>query len=504
MPVSAHDLFLLSPILILLAGAALAVMADLFTPTRDAGLLPFISLGSLAAAAFVLAGLWGRPESAFGGALRVDGVAVFAGLIVVAATAFSVLMSASYTRAAGVDFGEYHALMLTAGSGALLLTQAGDLMSAFLGIEVLSIPVYCLVAITRDREKSVEAAVKYFILGAFATGFLLFGVALLYGAVISQPTSASTSAQAALLSLESVGRVPLDNPLLLAGLGMFLIGTGFKIGAVPFHGWVPDAYQGAPAPVTGFMAAVVKVAAFTFLLRAGMVAFPSLGATWGAVLFLIAAATMIVGNVFALAQTSLKRLLAYSSIGHTGYVLVGVIVSSENPTSGSSVLFYLATYAVTTVGSFGLISLLARPGDELETISSFSGLAARRPGAAAAMTLFMASLAGIPPTAGFMGKFVVFREAIEHASGPSPDASRFLWLVVIGIGTSMIAAYYYLKIVVAMYMKPAEKGEEHPVGADGWGAGLALTLTAAGTLLLGVFPQPVIEWSARALAELLN
>jgi NADH-quinone oxidoreductase subunit N len=503
MPVSGHDLFLLAPVLMLLAGGALAVVADLFGPSREAGLMPFISLGSIAAAAFVLAGAWGRPESAFGGAIRVDGVAVVAGMTVLAATALSVLMSLSWSRPSGVDFGEFYALMLTAASGALLLTQSGDLMTAFLGIEVLSISVYCLVAITRDREKSIEAAIKYFVLGAFATGFLLFGIAFLYGAVISQAGAGDAAgSQAALLSFEAVGNVHFESPLLLAGLALFLIGIAFKIGAVPFHAWTPDAYEGAPAPVTGFMASVVKIAAFTLLVRAGMTAFPSLSTTWASVLCLLAAASMIVGNVFALTQGNLKRLLAYSSIGHTGYILVGVIAASESPAAGSAVLFYLATYAVTTVGAFGLLSLLAREGDELENVASFDGLAARRPAAAAAMTIFMASLAGIPPTGGFMGKFVVFREAIQLATGSSPDSSRYMMLAVIGIATSMISAYYYLKIVVAMYMSPPAKGEEHAVGSEGWGAGLALILATAGTMLLGTLPQSLITWCGQAITEL--
>lgn len=501
MPVTAHDVLLLSPFLAILGAAGLAVAADLFIGRLERAALPFLSVAGLAAAAMALVNLWGRNEEAFAGAIRTDDFSIVLGLTAVGATAISVLMSATYVRPAAVDFGEFYALMLTACAGAVLLAQANDLMMVFLGIEILSISIYCLTGITRDREKSAEAAMKYFIMGAFSTGFLLFGFAFLYGAAASQPASPGALSSAC-LRLDSFASIPADNPLLLAGLALFLIGFSFKLGAVPFHAWTPDAYEGAPAPVTGFMAAVVKAGAVGALLRAATVAFPHLAYEWGTLLALLAAATMIVGNLFALAQTNLKRLLAYSSIGHTGYILVGVATAALasdgaghlQPESLSAVVFYVAAYAVTTVGSFGIVSLLSRPGAELEDVSHFAGLASKRPAAAAAMTLFMASLAGIPPTAGFIGKFLIFKEAVS-----SPET---LWLALIGIATSMLSAYYYLKIVVSMYMRAPEKGEEFGLTNERWGAGFALALSAAGTVLLGVVPMRLIEWCAASIREL--
>ncbi|KAF0246062.1 MAG: NADH-quinone oxidoreductase subunit [Planctomycetota bacterium] len=502
MTLGAHDLQLFAPVLILLGSAAVAVTADLFAEKIERGALPFISLGGTVAAAISLLSLWGRNEEAFGGALRIDGLAIVMGLAACAATALSVLMSASYVRSAGVDFGEYYGLMLTAAAGAVILAQANDLMSVFLGIEIMSIAVYCLTGITRDREKSTEAAMKYFIMGAFSTGFLLFGIALLYGAVVTTGGAdgiLQSPSQSALLRLDALARVPANTPLLVAGLALFLVGAAFKIGAVPFHAWTPDAYEGAPAPVTGFMAGVVKAGVFAVLLRTAMVSFPSPGidvepaSTWSGALAFVAAATMVVGNVCALAQTNLKRLLAYSSIGHSGVILVGVVVASEsqNPAPAAAVLFYVLAYVIMTAGSFGLISLLAREGGELENLSQFSGLAARRPAAAAAMTLFMASLAGIPPTAGFMGKFLIFREAINNR--------EFLWLAITGIAASIVSAYYYLKIVVAMYMRDPEKGEEFPRGDDRWGAILGLALASIATVALGLCPAKVIDWCTAAI-----
>ncbi len=497
MILGAHDIQLFAPVLILLGSAAVVVTADLFSEKIERGALPFISLGGTIAAAISLLSLWGRNAEAFGGALRVDGLGVVMGLCACVATALGVLMSASYVRSAKVDFGEYYGLMLTAAAGAVMLAQANDLMTIFLGIEIMSIAVYCLTGITRDREKSAEAAMKYFIMGAFSTGFLLFGIALLYGAVVTTGGAdgiLKAPSQSALLRLDALASVPAETPLLAAGIALFLIGACFKVGAVPFHAWTPDAYEGAPAPVTGFMAGIVKAGVFAALIRASTIAFPHISVQWSGALALVAAATMIVGNVCALAQTNFKRLLAYSSIGHTGVILTGVVVSSDSPGAASAVLFYVLAYTIMTAGSFGIISLLARENGELEDISQLSGLAARRPAAAAAITLFMASLAGIPPTAGFMGKFLIFREAISGGT--------FLWLAITGIAASIVSAYYYLKVVVAMYMREPEKGEEFAKGEDRWGAALGLALSAGATIALGICPSKVIEWCDAAIAAI--
>lgn len=497
MTIGATDIELFSPVLILLGSAALAVTADLFPRKVERGALPFISIGGVVAAAIALVSLWGRNAEAFGGSIRVDGLAITMGLAACAATALGVLMSASYVRSAGVDFGEYYGLMLTSAAGAVMLAQANDLMTVFLGIEVMSIAVYCLTGITRDREKSAEAAMKYFIMGAFSTGFLLFGIAFLYGAVLTTGGAdgiLSSPSQLSLLRLDALAAVPATSPLLAAGLALFLIGACFKVGAVPFHAWAPDAYEGAPAPVAGFMAGAVKAGVFALVLRAAMVAFPHLAVEWSGALAIVAAATMILGNVCALAQTNYKRLLAYSSIGHTGVILTGAVVSSESAGAASAVVYYAVSYVVMTAGAFGLVSLLARESGELEELHQFSGLAARRPGAAAAITLFMASLAGIPPTAGFMGKFLVFREAVSGGT--------FLWLAITGIAASIVSAYYYLKIVVAMYMREPEKGEEFAPGPDRWGAALGIAAAAIATLALGILPAKILAWCDAAIAAI--
>ncbi|MBI5368046.1 MAG: NADH-quinone oxidoreductase subunit N [Planctomycetes bacterium] len=481
--IGSAELRVLLPVLAPLLGALAVLLTD---PYLDKGRpklpLVYIALGSLMAAWAALGFLWGDRVVAWSGALAADRFGLYLGFAIATAAGLTVLSSAGYARKMGVDCGEYYSLLLLATAGMLLLAMANDLLMVFLGIETMSIAVYCLAGITRERPRSVEAAMKYFLLGAFATGFLLYGIALIYGATGE-------------VRLERIAHHAANRPLLLAGLGFLLVGFGFKVGAVPFHMWAPDAYEGAPAAVTGFMAAGVKAAGFAAFLRVLLTAFggEAAAAAWAPALWMLAALSMIVGTLSALAQTNLKRMLAWSSVAHTGYALVGVVGGGGVAGNGSAaVLFYVLTYSVMTLGPFLVIALLSRAGEEFEQIDDLAGLARRRPVAAAALSLFLLSLAGIPPTAGFMGKLFVFRAAID---------SGWLGLGVIGILATLVSVYYYLRPIVLMYMREprAEFNASEPTD---WASHFAIGVAALALLLLGVLPSDAIAASLESVRGL--
>ena len=346
--------------------------------------------------------------------------------------------------------------------------MSGDLVMILLALETLSIAAYVLTGMARESLRSNEAAIKYFILGAFATAVLLFGMALVYGATGSirlDEIQARIGGAGEMMSLAHVG------------IGLMFVGFAFKIGAAPFHMWVPDAYEGAPSPVAGFMASAVKVAAFAALVRVLLKPFLPFATQWGELAWWISAITIVVGNLFAITQTNVKRLLAYSSIAHTGYALIGVAVASVDRQAASGVMFYLVAYSVMTLGAFAVVSCLAREGGDVEDLSKWSGLAYRRPMIALAMTVFLVSLAGIPPTAGFVGKFTLFRDAVNRG---------FTGLALIGVLGTLLSLYYYLKVIMTMYMK--EPAEEFQRTGPQWGLHLAVGATAIGTLALGILP----------------
>ncbi len=408
--------------------------------------------------------------------IRLDRFASFAITLIAGASALSCLLSVAYLATLRINHGEYYALLLLATSGMMLLVASTDLITVFLGIELMSIPIYALAGFDRRRLRSNESALKYFLVGAFATAILLYGMALLYGA------TGHTDFPGIRAELD------LANPLAAVGLGLVLVGFAFKIAAVPFHQWTPDVYEGAPTSVTAYMSVTVKVAAFAALLRLLDAAVDPSRVDLSQLLWGLAALTLVVGNVMAVVQENVKRLLAYSSIAHAGYVLLGLVAGSDE--GQAAVLFYLLAYVFMNLGAFTVIVALARDGQDLDRVSDFAGLARTRPGLAALMTLFMVSLAGIPPTVGFFAKFYIFSAAV---------GSGYVWLTVIAVLTSVVSVYYYLRLPVMMYMQ--EPAEEAPRAETSSGETLVLGVCAVGVIFFGIFPNhaPGIFSGIRAL-----
>ncbi|MGH7840792.1 MAG: NADH-quinone oxidoreductase subunit N, partial [Candidatus Binataceae bacterium] len=388
-------------------------------------------------------------------------------------------MSLGYVADAGLAGAEYYALILFAAFGMMLMAAAGDLIIIFLGLETMSIAIYALAGFMRRDSRSSEAAMKYFLLGAFSTGFLLYGIALIYGAT-------GTIRLAAIRTALGSGAGP--NAYLLMGLGLMLIGFGFKVAAVPFHMWTPDAYEGAPTPITAFMAVGVKLAAFAGFTRIFMVHLGPVSAQWTGVLWVIAALTMTVGNVVALVQENIKRMLAYSAIAHAGYIIVGM-AAAPAPAAGGAILYYLLAYAFTNLGAFAVVIALERRREPHDLISDYRGLARSHPGLAAAMTLFMLSLTGVPPLSGFLGKFYIFSAALN---------AGLVWLVIIAALNSVVSAYYYIRVIVAMYMQ--EGGVALESLSRRPGLLISVALSAVAVVVIGLFPQPYMTAAASAYA----
>jgi NADH-quinone oxidoreductase subunit N len=388
-------------------------------------------------------------------------------------------VSMAHLESLGMAHGEFYALILFAVSGMTIMAASENLLSLFIGLEILSIPLYVLAGFTRDKVYSIEAALKYFLLGAFSTGFVLYGIALLYGATgrIDLPGIGD-----ALVATPDGG----PDPLILVGGALLLIGLAFKIAAVPFHFWAPDVYQGTTAPVAGFMATGTKAAAFAMLLRVVSSAFnqPPFKTQWIEVVSVLAILTMVLGNLLALAQQNIKRMLAYSSIANAGYLMVALAAFGTNGSGAASLYFYLAVYAFMTIGAFAVAALVGRQGesDQGFALQAYAGLARRRPYLAAAMALFMLSLTGIPPAAGFMAKFYIFRDAVRAGLIP---------LAAIGLLASVIGAFYYLRVVVQMYFRdPAP--EESAISLSPADA-VAIGVAAIAVLVIGLFPSGLLE-----------
>ncbi len=377
--------------------------------------------------------------------------------------------------------GEFYALMLFSIVGMMLMVQATDLLLMFLALETMSIAVYVLTGIRRDQQTSTEAAFKYFLLGAFASAFFLYGIAFIYG------VAGSTS-------LERIGSVMAaqsmsGNPMILLAVGLLIVGFGFKVAAVPFHMWSPDAYEGAPAVVTGFMSTGVKAAAVAAFARVFLSALEPMIAEWAPVLWVVAAATMIVGTVLGVAQTSLKRMLAYSSIAHGGYLLVGLVAGNE--VGKAAILYYLAAYALTNLGAFGIIALLGSRERSNDDLRDYAGLWHSHPGLATLMTILLLSLGGFPPTAGFIGKWYIFSAAI---------GSGYYWLAIIGVLSSVVSVFFYLRIVVMMYM---HQRDARPAPAPLTGMALtALAISVIGILYLGILPTRLIDIAQASVATI--
>jgi NADH-quinone oxidoreductase subunit N len=454
----------LTAVIVLLAGPSLRYRS--YTP------LVILSLMGIAVSAGFAVAFWGQPGEAFASTVLSDPFAQVVRLILLGIAAIAVLMAEPYMQEKRITFPEYFALVLFSAAGGMVMASAQNLMVLFVGLEILSLSMYVMAGLARTEPRSEEAALKYLLLGAFASGFLLYGIALIYGA------SGTTSLHELMPALFSP--VPEKRLLLYGGLALLLVGLGFKAALVPFHVWTPDVYEGAPTAAAAFMASAAKTAAFAAFIRVA-VAFQPANSLWVTVLAVLAILTMSVGNLLALAQTNLKRMLAYSSIAHAGYLLVGVVAIS-NFTSAragiSAVLYYCIAYALMTMGAFAVASLMAHEGKESNLIEDLAGLGTRNPHAAAMMTVFMLSLAGIPATAGFLGKFFLFNAALQQGS-------LGLLLAIVLAVNSVISAFYYLRLIVVMYFHPAELPA---LPRPGFGLQLALVLCMVGSLVFGLYP----------------
>jgi NADH-quinone oxidoreductase subunit N len=443
------------------------------------------AFGHLAIAALI-AGIGGAiysftdPGPAFGGMLVVDGFATFFRILVMSVGILAILPSYSFLARQEAETSEYHALLLFSIAGQCLMAAANDLIIVFIGLEISSIASYVLAGYLRDDKRANESSLKYFLLGSFATAFFLYGVAIVYG---TTGTVNLTAVRNAVAGQEQ----PLVVFLGLAAALMF-VGLGFKVSAAPFQIWAPDVYQGAPTPVSAFLSAGPKAAAFAVFLRIFLTAFGPIGAGWEPLVWLAALLSMTVGNFAALLQTNVKRMLGYSSIAHAGYVLVALTARSEIGTAAA--MFYLAGYAFMNIGAFSVVSHLSGKGEKYQNIEDLAGLGKRQPLTAALFTIYLLSLIGVPLTAGFFGKFYIFKAALE---------SHLVWLAVLGLLNSAVGAYYYLRILVTMYMH--EPGEGAPsVKPLTPSMRLALILPAAGTLFLGIFPSWLLEFASRSAA----
>jgi NADH-quinone oxidoreductase subunit N len=487
-PSPALDLWPLAPEVTLLVTALVVLVPGLFLAKQWRIGLAWVSLASILGAAALTYYLWdGLAQPAVQDMFVADGYALFLKMAVLAAAALAILFSVEYVERSGLPQVEYYALLLLSAAGMLLMTGATNLVTIFLSLEILSIALYILVGLNRAEQRSAAASLKYLLLGAFSSAFLLYGMALVYG-------QAGTTSLAGIR--EVVGSQDAQHsPLLLVGLGFSVVGLGFKVALVPFHLWTPDVYVGAPTSVTAFMSVGAKVAGFAALGRVALYAFGGAQGDWRWLLAALAVLTMTVGNLVALRQTNLKRLLAYSGIAQAGYILVGLSAANELGTAGA--LFYLLAYAFTNVAAFGVMIAVARwygVDTRGETLVAFSGLAERTPWLAAVMGLLLLSLAGLPPLAGFMAKLYVFAAAVRGG---------LTWLAIVGVINSAIAAYYYLRLIALMTGKDAQRATGLPqAGAICPALKVGLALACLVTLLLGLWPTPVLEWARSAAAAL--
>lgn len=485
-------------IIVCLAGVVI-MMVDAFAKPNQRWITGGLSLLGLAAAAASTLSLWISGVSgsqAFNGMIVLDDMRLGFTLVFLIVSALTILISMVWIEGERLPAGEFHSLLMFATAGMMLMAAGGDLVIIFLGLEILSIATYVMAGFRRTDVRSNESSLKYFILGSFSSGFLLYGIALIYGATTTSAGLPGTTNIALIAQ-----RIPDSQfkPLLFAGAAMLLVGFGFKIATAPFHIWTPDVYEGAPTPVTAFMAAGPKAAGFAAFVRVFVFAFPFALATsnktgallhlsWVSTMAVLAVLTMFVGNVVAIVQNNVKRMLAYSSIAHAGYALLGFIAAGaasdmdQRNAAISSVTFYLLTYAVMNLGAFVIVTLIARGGDRRTEVEDYNGIGFQSPVLAFSLSLFLLSLLGMPLTAGFMGKIVVFREALRQG---------YVWLVVLAVINTAISAYYYLRLIIVMFFR--ERTTTWHTPRIPISAGIALALTILGVLYLGIFPGRVIE-----------
>lgn len=466
------------PEVILSVFGMVLLLVNVFLPGRSKSYLAWTSLVGLIAAGYYAVAGWGiTVEDSFNGSVVMDNFAIFFKILFLLVAALTILISNQYLEREGCNHGEYYPLILFSTVGMMLMAAGTDMMTIFLGLELMSITLYVLAGFNRDNVKSNESGLKYFLLGAFSTGFLLYGMALVYGA-----TGTTNIGKISTIAAQMTG----PNAMFFIGMLLILTGFAFKIAAAPFHMWTPDVYEGAPAPVTAFMSAGPKAAGFAAFLRVFIIAFPTMKADWTDILWVLAVLTMTIGNLTALRQDNIKRMLAYSSIAHAGYALVGFVAA--NATGISGILFYLLSYSFMNIGAFAVIILLGKQGEANGNVQDFAGLGHKKPLVAALMSLFLFSLAGMPPTAGFIGKFYLFSAALEQG---------YLWLAIIGVINSAASVYYYLRVMVFMYMKPAE--EEFGWATLTLPVSIALLISGLGTLVPGIVPSVLLQITQLAI-----
>ncbi len=479
MPAVDFNLFL--PEILLCVFAILILILDPFL-SRDKKIIS----GHLSWITIILAfsanlNLWDLQKTTFSQMFLVDNYAVFFKSIFLIGSLLVIFFSMNYLKREELLRGEYFSLILFSTLGMMLLASGFDLVVIFLGLEIMSLSLYVLAGFKRADLNSNEASLKYFLMGAFATGFLLYGIVMIYG------STGSTNLEQIIKSIAFGEADP--NLLVWAGAGLLLVGFGFKIASVPFHMWVPDVYQGAPTPITAFISTGPKAAGFSALLRVFLFSFITIKLDWTSIVWIMAALTMTVGNVIAILQSDIKRMLAYSSIAHAGYVLVALVAGGESGIS--SALFYLLAYTFMNIGAFTVVIVLGRKGEENTNLDDYSGLGAKAPLLAILMSVFMFSLAGFPPTAGFMGKIYVFSAAVK---------SGFVGLVIIGVLNSLVSVYYYLRVIVIMFMHPPDiKMEKVTIT---FGATIVLLVCTWGVLQLGIFPERVLSLAQASVSSI--
>ena len=483
------DLLIILPELVVVGAGCLVLILDLILPKDQKDLLAYFSLTMLLLAFYDTYRMAASPLTyAFSGMFILDPFSTFFKLLLYLATALTILLSIRYLEVERIHLGEYYAFLLFSTSGMMIMVSGADLITIYLGLELMSLSLYILCGFKRYERRSIEASAKYFVLGSFSSGVLLFGISLLYGL--------SGSTQLANMSRVFQTMKTAGDPALLLAMVLLVVGFGFKVAAVPFHMWTPDVYEGAPTSVTAYMSVATKAASFAAFLRVFMEALGPIEDSWRTLLIALSVLTMVVGNVVAVVQTNIKRMLAYSSIAHAGYALIGLVVGTH--LGIFSLMLYMAIYTFMNLGAFGVVILLRgeenqyspqadSSGDE---ISSFTGLARNHRLAAFVMMVFMFSLTGIPPTAGFVAKFYIFMAAVD---------AGLVWLAVVGVLFSAVSAYYYLRVVMLMYMKEPESQAKLAVSPA---ATVALWVATLVILGLGIYPGPLVEYAQSALLKI--
>lgn len=484
------DVEILLPLIIMSVGGLLILTFTSVTKGVPAWFVTGWSVAASVAAAIAVVPLWIRytgdgldagPTATAGGGVGFDGFSLFLTVVIALGVAMASLLSHDYLRREELEGPELHVLLLLSGSGGIIMAFANDLIVFFIGLEILSMAVYVLAAMHRRRFQSQEAGMKYFVLGSFASAFLLYGIALIYGA------TGSTNLAVIADSLDNT--VLVDDGLLLGGLALLIVGLAFKVGAAPFHNWTPDVYEGAPTPVVAYMASAVKAAGFAGLLRIMSSTFAPLVDDWGLALEVIAALTLLIGSFSAIVQTDVKRMLAYSSISHAGFILLGVIAASARGTSAA--LFYLATYTFLVAGTFGVLTVLGPTGDDDHSLETFRGLGRRKPLLATALMIFLLAQAGVPLTSGFFAKFEVIAAAVDSGA---------YWLGAVAMLAAVVAAFLYIKVLISMYLE--EPDDDAPPVVVPRTATVVIGVAALVTVVVGVFPGLIDGIATDALVQL--